>query len=459
MLCGVPPWTEPFTVDRYDRRHDGGAAAVPLIDLDLVGPPEREGAPRGPFARRPVLAWLAVAAVLAVAACGGSADAGAGRLDKVLTFPAVQDGHLVIGSGAVFAAARNADGSTEIQRRSLDGRGAEWSVPAAGAVEQFTVRPAAQVLLASMAGDATTALDMRTGRMLWRHATGYHVVTSDDAAVFIDPPDNAGPPQTIEVVELRTGRTVWSRTAESHSEWHIDGAATPTDTPQYVVNVEPGGAVTTFRLADGAVLARRALRLPASGAIGDNDEDFTQTSIVGDALFHARSDRRRRSLSAFSIDTLQPRWRTDNAAVGPVTSCGAVVCVNEIGSVTALDPRTSAVRWTAAPWTFATALDDRLIAFTGQHSDSAALLDPGTGKVVQRLGTGWPLERSTRYFLRQDDSSPGRPWVVDMGTGRQAARVLGRVEDSTSMSCDADGPYLACMSPIGTVTAWRVRGA
>lgn len=455
MLCGVPNRTEPFTVGR----HDGDAAAVPLIDLDVVRPPERERPRRGRFARRPVMAWLAVAAVLAVSAAGGSADAAAGRLDKVLTLDTVQDGQLAIASGAVFVAARNTDRDTEIRRRPLDGRGVQWTVAVPASVESLTIRPTAQVLLASVAGEGTTALDMRTGRLLWRKPTYHHVVPSDDAVLLENLPATEGGSRSIDVVDLRTGRTVWSHDVGRATEWLVDEPATPTDGPRFVVVVEPGGEVTTFRFADGAVLARRTLRLPASEWGAEGEDDFTQVSAADDLLFHARQLDGRTSLAAYRIATLEPMWRTEDGPVGPVSACGPVICVNGTEAVSGLDPRSGAQRWTAAGWGYGSALDHRLFAFAGEGSETVGLLDPDTGRVLQRFGTGGILEGSYRYFLRQDVTSPGRSWVVDMAAGRPAVRVLGRLDDTTTMPCAADGPHIACMSVLGRVDVWRVRGA
>jgi outer membrane protein assembly factor BamB len=457
MLCGVPRQTERFTVGRYDRRDDGGAAAVPLIDLDLITPPGPERSSRGRFARRPVLAWLAVAAVLAVAASGGSADAEAGRLDKVLTLDTVQDGQLAIASGAVFVATRNTDRNTEIRRRSLDGRGAEWSVSVPASVERLTIRPAAQVLLASVAGEGTTALDMRTGRVLWRNPTDHHLVSSDDVALLENLPTGEDGPPSIDVVDLRTGRTVWSHNAGPASEWLIDEPTTSADSPQFLVTVKPGGDVTTFRLADGAVVARRALRLPASEWGAEAQDDFTQVSADGDTLFHARRQGNRTSLAAYRLVTLEPMWRTEGGPVGSVSECGTVTCVNTAEAVSGLDPRTGAHRWTAAGWAYASARGGRLIAFAGEGSETVGVLDPETGRVAYQHRTGGEIEGSSRYFVREDVTFPGRLWVVDMGAGRLRARVLGRLTDTTTMPCAADGPYIACMSVLGGVDVWRVR--
>jgi outer membrane protein assembly factor BamB len=459
MLCGVPPWTEPFTVDRYDRRDDGGAAAVPLIDLDLIRPHEPERSPRGRFARRPARAWLVAAAVLAVAASGGSADSGAGRLDKVLTIDTVEDGELAIGSGAVFVAARNTDRPTEIRRRSLDGRGADWTVAVAGPVEGITIRPTAQVLLVSVAGEGTTALDMRTGRVLWRNPTEHHVVSSDDVVLLEKLPESEDGPPSIDVVDLRTGRTVWSLDAGQATEWLVDEPASPTDRPQFIVTVEPEGAVTTFRFADGAVLARRTLRLPASEWGAEDDEDFTQVSTAGDILFHARRQGDRTSLAAYRIATLETLWRVDDGPVGTVSACGPVICINDAEAVSGLDPRTGAHRWTAAEWGYGGTFGHRLIAFAGEGSDRVGLLDPDTGQVVHQLGTGAVVGGSDRFFLRQDVTRPGHSWVVDMAVDRPAVRVLGRLDLTTTAPCAADGPHVACMSVLGTVNVWRVRGA
>ena len=46
-----------------------------------------------------------------------------------------------------------------------------------------------------------------------------------------------------------------------------------------------------------------------------------------------------------------------------------------------------------------------------------------------------------------------------MAVGRPAVRVLGRLDLTTTMPCAGDGPHVACMSVLGTVNVWRVRGA
>jgi outer membrane protein assembly factor BamB len=455
MLCGVLPRTEQFTVDRYDRR--GGAADVPLIDLDLVRPPERDRSSRSRIARRPVLASAAVAAVLAVAASGGSADAGAGRLDQVLTLHTVQDGQLAIASGAVFVAARNADRPTEIRRQSLDGRGGDWTVAVAGSVQGFTVRPTAQVLLASVVGEGTTALDMRTGRLLWRNPTDHHRMSSDDVVLLEKLPESEDGPLSINAVDMRTGRTVWSRKAGRDIEWLIDEPTSPTDRPQFIVTMQPKGEVTTMRFDDGAVLARRTLRLPASEWGADDADDFTQVSTAGGILFHAVRQGDRTSLAAYRVATLETLWRVEDGPVGGLSACGSVICVSDAEMVSGLDPRTGARRWTTAGWGYGAALGDRLIAFAGEGSERAGLLDPDTGQVTHQLGAGTMVEGSERFFLRHDVTRPGQLWVVDTTAGRPAVRILGRLDLTTLMQCAADGSHVACISVLGTVDVWRVR--
>jgi outer membrane protein assembly factor BamB len=438
---------------------------VALIDLDRMGPVGGAPTRRDRLGARPVTKAFAAAALLLVAAAGGSAPAGGRGLEKVLTVATTSQSRYVIGADALYLSTVDADFSGHVERHALDGSRSrvgddpDWSIRFPSSLSGLLVRPAAHVLLVSGFAVAATAVDTRTGRELWRNGAGMVMAASDAIVLLAMVDEDDHEVRDLQAVRLRTGERVWSREVHPAADWHFVGATTHDGLPRYVVIVDVVGTVTTVRVSDGAVVATRDLGVEPRRTDDGYRDDFVEVSAVDDNLYVAERPAGTASLTAYRVSDLAPLWRASPGAVGRLSPCGPVVCVNDdSGTTAAVDARTGQLRWTTDRWVLirGTVGDGPLLASPGQAAETV-LLDARTGRQVGQVGTASDIEGSARLLLRRDATDPGRTFVADLNaSGSGGSRLLGQLDATTSEPCTATGAYVACPSVLNTTSVWRV---
>jgi hypothetical protein len=210
-----------------------------VIDLGAVPAASAErpgGAPRRAD-RGAVRPGVTVAVVLAVLVLGGSAAPLPG-LHRVLAVENTS-GAFALTPAALFTAdlGRAPGREATVRRHPLDGRSAPWStaVPqTVGSIDVvaparvLAVGPARVLMATSVDSPRTTFLDSDTGRILWSTTT-HRVLRLADAGALLA--GGAGDAAELRRVDLRTGRTLWSRELGSSRHPGAGGPADPSHAP------------------------------------------------------------------------------------------------------------------------------------------------------------------------------------------------------------------------------------
>ncbi len=456
------------------RDRGAPAAAVPLIDLDLVLPPDEVPA-------RPPAGRALKAAVLAIVTLFGLGASAAPRADisRVLTVGSTPAAAYVLTTDAVFVSEvpDGSAGDSVLRKLALDGGAVQWSTALPETAREILVQADARALLVVMANRSTTAVDADSGRVLWRSSGIVTDLTADAALIARYSPDRRT--ALLRLVSSRTGTAVWERPVPVNATWRVLTRSPSDPHPHRLVVISENGAATTLRFDTGAALAGTDLDVRLREWEGnyreDYRDDFSELSSVGDALYVVARRHGTVTLTAYDGDTLTVRWRAAGVPPGRVDACGSVLCVADLSvfgsdpsivtanrEIVAIDPATGARRWISRDWRYVSALSaDRLVASADVGNAQQApwrLLDAATGRVVGDLGVGNPLAARAggpQRFVHLDTARPQRVWVstVDLRTGRSS--VVGSI-DRVTTSCDPVGAHITCAVIGGPLTVWRL---
>lgn len=397
-----------------------------LVIIDLDAPPVAPAPGRPTARRRAALRWRAFLVAALLLLPGGAASPGRGRIAEV----ASTGGRAVSGSllteTALFALLPDPDGTdrAEIRAFPLTPGGPAWAVPVTAFRGVLSLGPGGATVVFDPGAEwgVLTVLDARTGRVRW-HAPTWAValVLGDRVAMSVRAEDDLGPDR-LSVVDVETGRAVWSATAEVNAMYAAGG---------YLVTVDSERRGTVRTVTGGRVLVRDR-RL-------DERWDTWEATAAGDLLFLIGES----SVSAIRPADLTPLWRSPVRAPRAVSACGALICVFGEGdvSLTALEPGTGTVRWADPRWRTVTA--DGFV--TGRALQSARV-DLTTGRVLRDLGRA---VLAGDLMLRTDRN---QTWVVRLRDGR----VAGPLPFFAPAECARTRPYLACPTDGRSVTVWRI---
>lgn len=387
-----------------------------LIDLDV---------PRA-TPRRARAWWKAPAVAALLLTLGGSAvPAGPPRLAPVL-----DTGNLaaavasVFTEDALYTARTFSTAESEIRAWPLRPGGPHWTVRLPGQVFQLT--GAGAVLLADAGWSADLAvLDPKSGARLWRSGPGSLTALLGSKRIAVATPSSGGLGR-LQVVDLGTGREIWSRDADANK---LLAAG-----EQSLVVVDFAYRATAFAADSGRELVHDRDLGVALGGPGRTDPDaFTGIKVVGDQLYVYGGN----GLAAFRAADLARRWNTTVGLPLDLVGCATSICLLTPESMAVLDPRSGALRWTDHRF--------RSITADGLATDRdgrSALIDPLTGRIVKELGNG-------NLILRADETHS----VLTDRRGVLPPVAVAR--------CTTAGPYLAC--PTGNNrtewTVWQIRPA
>lgn len=419
-------------------------AGVPLIDLDRAPSPAVAAAAL-PRSR----SFLVVALVAALLTLGGAAASEPGLTPVLTTEPGVTAFQL--GGGSLFTAK-----SGEVRGYDLAGGSPRWTRAFRQDVQTLDYDAGARVLLAVSGNEPRlTALDADSGRTLWSEQASDTLLIGVANGAVLTRVDSATGPTRLRSVDARTGRLIWDRAVNFNGYLGPDELFTAGGSARIVL-VDPGGAVTVLRSADGAVLAQGDLGVRFAPAVNQSlPSGVVNVSLVGDRLYVARSDRGRASLAAYSMEPIARLWEVDDAPIGTVVDCGSMLCVTGTRSVTAVDPADGAVRWAQSSYGIAFRYDAHSdFAYDNQEDPEAALLDAATGRVLRELGHSRQLGQ---VVLRADPAAPARTWVSAPEPGTGVLRTLGGLDGVASFRCVAADSYLVCPTTAGGTGVWRIR--
>jgi outer membrane protein assembly factor BamB len=238
---------------------------------------------------------------------------------ELLGAAAVDAGWIVVGSTTGVVAAIEPDTGVVRWKKLLDGRIARSPSIDAGVVV-VPIEPGALV-----------ALDLNTGRTLWRTEIAAHggvgtptiaggfVLTAsglDAAAIEAAAPSE----RAIVALDLESGRVVWRWSTQDK-----DRVYSPAVASGRAFVVDEGGAVTALDPETGRQLWRVSRDAPLEAVPATAGESVLVASNNGAA-------------AALDVTTGRTNWEVSIHGVpyGPVVSCGWVLVPTNLGTLTAL---------------------------------------------------------------------------------------------------------------------------
>lgn len=310
-------------------------------------------------------------------------------------------------------------------------------------------------------GRYTDVLDPRSGGRLWRSPVPVQPLPGGRTGLVVDPQFRPGtlydessgdpgmlyftadgvshnrPPErtVLHGVDLVTGRQQWSTS--------LPGAiyAAPATADPATLVVVSAQRLDLLDADTGAV--RRQRSLPAN-----RDRVTAWSEIVGGLVLISSTTTTGDKVSAYSLDTLEPRWqRTLDANDGNTRACAGLLCERRRSTLVVLDPSTGDPRWESGGPTDLQAWGDTVLQVERSGDD------PRPVRVVSRV-TGAPLTDLLGWQELADGPTDG-PLVLSRpddvaGTafgvlrpGQRTVLRIGRSDDRVS-SCRADARLVAC---------------
>ena len=464
---------------RVGRGMDGGVAGGVVIDLGRDWSVAYDARPARPGWVRALVVALLLLLTLALAGDGEPVGSAFMALAAV---PIAEPGVIALSPDRVFVA----DGADRViagrtwhglvAAYPLTGPSPRWRTRIPEVPQELRFVAAAGVVIAVTydgGADAVrmVALDAGTGRLLWSSASAVFAhAPAGSAEGLLDDQTAAG--ALVRWVDLRTGRTIWSRAVPAGGTTNLLTGGSVSD-PAWVLMIRPDGADELVAEQTGAVFTNDQLGNlhPPTEQSGGGESDGTggaqripnQVNVVGGRVLVLRTpDQHPAVLAAFDLATFTPRWTLTGDFDGYPNVCGPMICLASEDALTAVDPATGAVAWRAGGWQAGQMIDgDHLLARADQGDTMMGLLDVRTGRVLMRM-SGWtplsdPATGPTGLVVRPDTRQDGRFWFATLDPRHGAPSPLGDLSGLLSPDCQTTGDLLACVTLHGTVQIWRFR--
>jgi hypothetical protein len=452
---------------------------------------------------------------------GGAAAPARPAFTALATVAAAEPARLTMGDGMFFVSQFGPDSSVRAYRLT-DGV-QRWHTGVSGAPAAMTYLAAAGVLVLTGGAVGTGAaqlvvLDAATGTQLWRRSASIRFFGSTGLAALVVPPPPSvtglgelNEPGEVNWVDLRTGRTIWTRAAPNDVQFiPLGGVAVAglpgLPSPPSPLGVARPGSAPGLPDPAGGHGRQRLLMIDAAGAVQVLDEDtgVVQTSrqlidtdsdvlpgglvgtdgvvpygatVLAGRLLVQRPLRNPGAgrLTAYDLATLTPLWRTDQDLGGYPVDCGSVFCLLNVDSLVAVDPDTGARLWRSPQWLFASALPgNRLLGFgsvrlpvsgLGQSFGFVSSQPAPFGVLAARTGRTlldlrawtWVGGTDSRSMLlaRGDRTVHGLTWFGVLDPAGPAVHLLGALQAISPQTCQAANGLLACQTTTHTVRLWR----
>ncbi|WP_045744552.1 PQQ-binding-like beta-propeller repeat protein [Actinoplanes rectilineatus] len=330
----------------------------------------------------------------------------------------------------------------EIVAQPLQTGGVAWRHPVNSADAAPLLGLVGSMLLVSM-GLETVVLDTATGEELLRTPdSSYAVVAGDKLLVTSEDGD-------LSLVDPAAPRDAL---------WTVPGAAPTAEVDpagRWVLSMAAGGMAVVRSMADGRELTRRNLA-------ESTDTALTVAPIVGDLVLLIRP----RGLSAYRLPDLTPLWRVPGTGAHQAVSCGDLICLTGMNGMTALDPASGRMVWTAPEY----------LSFEPLGSNAqSVVIDPVSGQVVEAgvpAARGLAITQDSR--VNEIDLSSGwtvrelgqggvaGPWTLRISTEgvvvTEAAtgELRGVLQNAVPSFCSTAGRFLACPDAAGGHTVWEI---
>jgi outer membrane protein assembly factor BamB len=243
---------------------------------------------------------------------------------------------------------------------------------------------------------------------------------------------------TLHALDMRTGRQLW-QTAFPGAVIAADGHSDPG-----MIIVVGADRLSVLAAGTGAVVRENSLSgpPPTDVTFGDN----------GDRLVLLRhSSRQGGTVTAYSMDSLQPLWRRAQPVAGSPSFCAGMLCADDGTGVSVLDPSTGLPRWRANTVALMSR-DGAVVEVDSRENKPLSVRDPATGAVLVDL-SGWT------WLAYGSDDAPLVLGRIDgsltlfgvLPIGRRTVQLLGY--SPPVANCEADDRYVACRV-MGGVEMW-----
>jgi outer membrane protein assembly factor BamB len=325
------------------------------------------------------------------------------------------------------------------------------------------------------------ALDVHTGRLLWRSDLPRLVRSGQRGTVLVAAPldkdgrpvpSAQGPsiesfaesPRLVRALDAATGRAIWTYQVPAGWRAVLGDDPSGADTSDRFVVVAPTGQAHAVDLASGRVQATATIAVDPSGTADRNQRG--QAVLHGNQLLVTHLRQGRPSLTAYGTDTLSPQWTAEiSTLTTDVSRCLQLLCLRDSREVHAVMPTTGTKVWTANGLTRYSVVDRWLYeAPPFNQPGSARLVDPATARTLLDLGR-W-------RFAAQDPGQPplfelveqsSRIWLGLLVPGPRI-RPLGTVTGISEAvppygppPCHAGTGYLFCTTTTQQLRIWHFR--
>jgi hypothetical protein len=434
-----------------------------VIDLGTDWAPAEAQPQWRPPRRHRLLAGLLAGLLLASTLAGSAAPAASWRL--VASAPASYgDSFLLSGNRLIVARAPGpTQPGTRLNAYQLPSGRPLWQTPMPSGLSLISADNPDVLLVELDSGSETkppalAALDLGTGRVLWRLAeatiSGYPGPASQHAVLVTTTVEGT---DELRLTDAHTGRPIWS-------------LALPPDATVHPLSPERLALWTATGLT--RVLDERTGRLLVTGQLPT--EQSTVAPLLGPNLYaiggqlldlYPLPDGT--MITAYGLDTLAFHWQFRLPdQVQFAADCGPVLCLDGDHGLTTIDPVSTQRRWSSSRWALAAAYGPLSMVTNLEPTgpQQRVLVDTATGRVVLDLRGWWPLHeivpgRPTLLIAPQQSPNPGA-WLGTLAPDTTRASPMAFLPGANADNCALDqsaGTYLACTDRGGPVHVWMNR--
>lgn len=296
-------------------------------------------------------------------------------------------------------------------------------------------------------GDMTNAVDIDTGRMLWR-SPAWVLDTRDGNLIMVD--SQKSTLQEVSAVDPITGTRVWSQTV---------GASCRDDVGFAYVQVCEDGVMRVVDMKSGALRAQRTLDIGGFVQTFDDYQNPPQIAQDGNVVLVGHFTQGEPVLEAFDTFTLRRLWIRQYDPAADLAACGPLFCMAGERVALAFDPRTGEGRPFPSYPTISHVQGLPQPAAIGEDAagEKAYALVPAANHRGTFTGAvDLPFAADSEPVLVP---TPGRHSAylaaVDFRTGRM--RIIDKLDGVGADSCVAMSGYLACAKTGNMLQFWVLK--
>jgi outer membrane protein assembly factor BamB len=369
-----------------------------------------------------------------------------------------------VGGDAIFVSAQSG-GRRSISRYALDGGALIWEVsqiaPAAGLLYLAGAGALMVWVIDYPGGEGQFAvLDADTGRQLWQSAGGVMISGLPDSRYLLMRTDDPDGSSLMRYVDMRDGRTIWSRTVPAMTQVLATDRQTRPEAAGFLVAYADGTVLLLARQT-GEVLATgqldRLVPIGPGGALEPENSALINL-VKGRLLVVNGIGGPVTRVGAYDLPGMTLRWSIAGQLPVFPDSCGPNVCLSgNASAAVAVDPATGSIVWHAPGWESVQDLGGgRLLGYRAGGAQNAGILDAGTGRPVGSLGDWAPLAGTDSLLVSAPDVGDYRyTWFGVLEPEHGVVLPLGRLNGLSTGGCQPHEDLLVCRTIDTRLKVWR----